>query len=115
MGVWGWLAAPKIALFALVVALAYPTRQYIAQRSRIAEQRAQEEQARKRVQQLRELKARWQDPAYVRARAREHLHYVMPGETGYTMVGPDADAVVWPSVERPGVGRPPGPVPGGRR
>jgi hypothetical protein len=35
------------------------------------------------VKRLREQRARWQDPAYVEQRAREHLHFVRPGEIGY--------------------------------
>lgn len=84
----GRAALLALVLCALVVALAYPMRQYIAQRSDIADQRRLARQAQQRVEQLREAKARWQDPAFVRTQAREHLHYVMPGETGYTMLGP---------------------------
>lgn len=88
----GRAAVLALVLCSLVVALAYPTRQYIAQRNKIADQRRQAEQARKRVEQLREEKARWQDPAYVRAQARKHLHFVLPGETGYTLVEPNGAA-----------------------
>lgn len=87
----GRAAVLALTVCALVVALAYPTRQYIAQRSQIAQQRGQAQQARQKVEQLREEKARWADPLYVRARAREQLHYVMPGETGYVMTGTSAD------------------------
>ncbi len=83
----GRAALLALTVCALVVALAYPTRQYIAQRSQIAGQREQVRQAHQRVEQLREQKARWADPAYVRAQAREQLHYVMPGETGFVMPG----------------------------
>jgi cell division protein FtsB len=81
-----------LVVCALVVALAYPMRQYVAQRSQIADQRKQAEEAQKRVDELREQKARWQDPEYVKSQAREHLHYVMPGETDYTVVDPSASA-----------------------
>jgi cell division protein FtsB len=84
----GRAALLALVVCALVVALAYPMRQYVAQRSQIADQRRQAEVARRRVDQLREEKARWQDPEYVRTQARKHLHYVMPGEIGYTMVDP---------------------------
>ncbi|MFE1785067.1 septum formation initiator family protein [Streptomyces sp. NPDC059506] len=84
----GRAAVLALVLCALVVALAYPMRQYIAQRSQIAEQQEQARLARERVERLREEKARWKDPAFVRSKAREHLHYVMPGETGYVMADP---------------------------
>jgi cell division protein FtsB len=102
----GRAAVLALVLCALVVALAYPTRQYIAQRSDIAEQREQAEQARKRVEELREEKARWQDPNHVKAEARERLHFVMPGETGYKIVAPEAGLDVQRSSARAGADRP---------
>ena len=83
----GRAALLALVLCSLVVVLAYPTRQYIAQRSAISDQRRQAQQAEQRVKQLREEKARWQDPAYVEAQARTYLHYVRPGETGFTLPG----------------------------
>ncbi|WUD74959.1 septum formation initiator family protein [Streptomyces sp. NBC_00510] len=88
----GRAALLALVVCALVVALAYPMRQYVAQRSQIADQRKQAEQARKRVDELREEKARWQDPEYVKAQARARLHYVLPGETAYTVVEPTGAA-----------------------
>jgi cell division protein FtsB len=84
----GRAALLALVTCALVVALAYPMRQYVAQSSDIAEQRRAARQARERVEQLRQEKARWQDPEYVRTQAREHLHYVVPGETGYLVPAP---------------------------
>ena len=72
------------------MALAYPIRQYVSQRGEVADLQRQREQARERVEQLRDLKARWQDDAYAEQRIRERLHYVMPGETGYIVIDPDA-------------------------
>ncbi|MBY8887728.1 septum formation initiator family protein [Streptomyces sp. PTM05] len=83
----GRAALLALTVCALVVALAYPTRQYIAQRSQIAQQRKQAQQAKLRVEQLKEQQARWSDPEYVKVQARQQLHYVMPGETGYVMPG----------------------------
>jgi len=31
-------------------------------------------------------RARWNDPAYIRAQARDRLFYVMPGETSYLVI-----------------------------
>jgi cell division protein FtsB len=83
----GRAALLALTVCALIVALAYPTRQYLAQRSQIAGQAKQAQQARARVEQLREVKARWADPDYVKAQARAQLHYILPGETGFTMTG----------------------------
>lgn len=87
----GRAAVLALTVCALVVALAYPTREYIAQRSQIADQRKQAQAARRQVERLSEEKARWADPDYVKARAREQLHYVLPGETGFIMSGTPAE------------------------
>ncbi|BCL28360.1 septum formation initiator family protein [Streptomyces aurantiacus] len=86
----GRAALLALVLCSLVVALAYPIRQYVSQRAEVADLQRQREQARARVEQLRDLKARWQDDAYAEQRIRERLHYVMPGETGYIVIDPDA-------------------------
>lgn len=79
-----------LVVCSLIVALAYPMRQYVSQRGEIAEQERLTQEAGQRVEELRDEKARLQDDAYVERLAREHLHYVMPGETGYIMSDPRA-------------------------
>ncbi|MER0480367.1 septum formation initiator family protein [Streptomyces sp. Edi2] len=79
----GRAALLALVMCSLVVALAYPIRQYVSQRSDIADQRRKAQDAGAALDRLREQKARWQDPDFVRQQARRHLHYVMPGETGY--------------------------------
>ncbi|ANP55519.1 cell division protein FtsB [Streptomyces griseochromogenes] len=86
----GRAALLALVLCTLIVALAYPMRQYVSQRAEIADQQRQQERARKRVEQLRDLKARWQDDAYAKQQIRRRLHYVMPGETGYIVIDPGA-------------------------
>jgi cell division protein FtsB len=81
----GRAALLALVVCGLIVALAYPLRQYIAQRADIAQQRGEMEAARERVEELRDIKARWEDPAYVERQAREHLQYVRPGEIGYLL------------------------------
>ncbi|WP_329132635.1 septum formation initiator family protein [Streptomyces sp. NBC_01476] len=96
----GRAALLALVLCALVIALAYPMRQYIAQRSDIADQRREAQQAKQKVEQLREEKARWQDPDYVRAQARARLHYVLPGETGYEVAAPAPSTTADPAARR---------------
>lgn len=86
----GRAALLALVLCTMIVALAYPMRQYVSQRAQIADQQRQQERARKRVEQLRDLKARWQDDAYAKQEIRRRLHYVMPGETGYIVIDPGA-------------------------
>ncbi|GGT35028.1 FtsB family cell division protein [Streptomyces purpureus] len=85
----GRAAFLALIVCSLVVALAYPMRQYVSQRNEIAEQERRAAEAARRVEELRDEKARLQDPAYVTRLAREHLHYVFPGETGFTANDPD--------------------------
>ncbi|PWI16082.1 acyl-phosphate glycerol 3-phosphate acyltransferase [Streptomyces sp. Act143] len=86
----GRAALLALVLCSLIVALAYPIRQYVSQRAEIADLQREQEQARQRVEQLRDLKARWQDDAYAEQQIRQRLHYVMPGETGFIVVDPGA-------------------------
>ena len=81
-----------LVLCSLVAILAYPARQFLTQRSEIADQRARAEQARQQVEDLRRERARWQDPEYVKAQARERLHFAMPGETPFVSVDPSRAA-----------------------
>lgn len=41
------------------------------------------------IDELNSELARWEDPDYVRAQARERLGWVQPGDTGYRAIGPD--------------------------
>jgi cell division protein FtsB len=86
----GRAALLALVLCSLIVALAYPMRQYVSQRAQISDLQQQQEQASKRVEQLRDLKARWQDDSYAEQQIRRRLHYVMPGETGYVVIDPGA-------------------------
>ncbi|MFI6008519.1 septum formation initiator family protein [Streptomyces sp. NPDC051243] len=86
----GRAALLALVVCSMVVALAYPIRQYVSQRAEIADLERQKEEAAKRVEQLRDTKARWQDDAYAEQQIRQRLHYVMPGETGFIVVDPDA-------------------------
>ena len=86
----GRAALLALVLCSLIVALAYPIRQYVSQRAEISELERQQAQAKQRVEQLRDLKARWQDDSYAEQQIRQRLHYVLPGETGFVVVDPDA-------------------------
>ncbi|GGN37595.1 FtsB family cell division protein [Streptomyces fuscichromogenes] len=84
----GRAALLAIVLCTMIVALAYPMRQYVSQRAEISDLERQQQQALQRVGQLRDLKARWQDDSYAEQQIRQRLHYVMPGETGYIVIDP---------------------------
>ncbi|MFF0082569.1 septum formation initiator family protein [Streptomyces canus] len=86
----GRAALLALVLCTLVVALAYPIRQYVSQRAEIADLQREKARAAERVERLRDLKARWEDDTYAEQQIRQRLHYVMPGETGFIVVDPNA-------------------------
>jgi cell division protein FtsB len=86
----GRAALLALVLCTLVVALAYPIRQYVSQRAEIADLQREKAATARRVEELRDLKARWQDDAYAEQQIRLRLHYVLPGETGYVVADPSA-------------------------
>lgn len=59
---------------------------FVQQQREIAALRESVQQHRERVNEVDAERARWQDPAYVRAQARGRLFYVMPGETQLSVI-----------------------------
>lgn len=94
----GRAAMLALVVCMLAISLAYPLREYLAQRGDIGDYRVRVAEQRARVAELEKANKRWQDQAYVEAQARERLHYVMPGETAYVVLGADeartADGVI---------------------
>lgn len=82
----GRAAVFAVVLGALVVTLAIPVREWIAQRAEIHQLIDDVAGAEGRVADLEDQRQRWQDPAYVEAQARERLQFVMPGEVGYVVI-----------------------------
>ena len=76
-----------VALASVALALALPFKVWVGQRSQIHGLQAQTKEQERRVAQLREQQARWNDPDYVKRQARVRLHYAMPGETTYVVLG----------------------------
>jgi cell division protein FtsB len=91
-----WLRKFRLSGFALsmlglnvaaLLVLAAPLKTLVEQRQQIAELEASLAEAQDAVDDLNEQVARWDDPAYVRAQARERLYYVLPGDVSYLVVG----------------------------
>ncbi|MDO5093305.1 MAG: septum formation initiator family protein [Propionibacteriaceae bacterium] len=78
-----------VVIAALAVTLAQSLRVYFGQSQEIATLRAQIETSKQEIADLEDQLSRWQDPAFVKAEARERLGWVMPGETGYRVIGAD--------------------------
>jgi cell division protein FtsB len=75
-----------IVMCAIALSLAYPVREYVAQRREIAELRHQERVAQQQVEELALRKQRLGDESYIKREARRRLHYCMPGEKCYVVL-----------------------------
>ncbi|WP_234401528.1 FtsB family cell division protein [Thermobifida halotolerans] len=81
--------AAILALLVCVIALslAYPLREYIAQRAQIAQLKEERAHTRQAVQELAERYEELQDPAHIEREARSRLHYQYPDEQAYILLG----------------------------
>jgi len=79
-----------LVLCAVLVSAALPLREYLAQRREIATLEQQQAAQRARVTALEEQQRELGDPARIATLARDRLHYVMPGETSYIVLGSGA-------------------------
>ena len=76
-----------LALCAVVVTIAYPLQEYLAQRSQLNSVNRQNADLTKQDDKLQQQITLWSDPGYVAIQARAQLHYVKPGEEGFTLPG----------------------------
>lgn len=81
--------ALSVVLLILTISYATSLRIYFSQAHEISTTRAEIAERQQRIRDLQGELARWDDEAYVKTQARERLGWVVPGETGYTVVGDD--------------------------
>ena len=84
----------RAAILLLVVAVlsvsyASSVRAWIHQRGDINTLNAEIAEREATIQALRLEKKRWKDPAYIATQARLRFGWLMPGETGYRVIGAD--------------------------
>lgn len=85
-----WRAVVLTGVMALALAVMVPSaRAYLKQRETLQDLQGQVVDAQAQVDDLQAQVARWNDPAYVIAQARDRLIYVLPGETPYRVVDPE--------------------------
>ena len=77
---------------------------YIQQERDMNQARIEIAQTQQRIDVLNDEISRWENPDYVRAQARTRLGWVIPGETGYRVIGKDG-TVIGRSVEIDSSGR----------
>ena len=73
--------------FILALTIAPPVKHYFTQRAQISALKSQLSADNTALQKAREELTLWQDPEYVKSQARERLHFVLPGERQYIVVG----------------------------
>ena len=67
--------------------MALPFKIWLAQRGDISSLQSQTAAQQSHVAALEHQQQQWQDPAYVEQQARLRLHYVLPGEKAYIVLG----------------------------
>lgn len=88
-----WRLAVLAGVLVLAAAVVLPSlRSYFRQQEELAALAAEAQAATVEVEELRAEAARWDDPAYVVAQARERLAFVFPGETPYRVIDPETVA-----------------------
>ena len=73
---------------------------YLDQKQRIAALEQSVHVTQQKIDALKAERARWNDPAYITAQARERLYYVKPGEVVY-LIDNDIDPAAQPKDQAP--------------
>jgi len=76
-----------VAIASVALALALPFKVWVAQRGQISALQTQTRDQERRVAALKQQEQRWNDPSYVERQARLRLHYAMPGEKTFVVLG----------------------------
>src|SRR3981081_3181650 len=86
----GRAALLAVVICAIALSLAYPVREYIAQRRQIDQLLSTQQSISAQVKNLQAEPQRLQDPAYIEQQARDQLHMCLPNEKCYVIVGNSA-------------------------
>ena len=76
-----------VVICAIALSLAYPVREYVAQRRQIDQLQAERQMLNGQLRALEHQQQRLDDPAYVEQLARDRLHMCLRGETCYIVIG----------------------------
>ena len=82
----GFTVLMLVVIVMFVVIIAPGLRVYVEQRQQLAALQAAVDDKNAQNDQLGAEIARWSDPAYIKAEARDRLYYVMPGETSFLVI-----------------------------
>ena len=81
----GRAAILAVVVCAIAMSLAYPFREYVAQRRQITQLEEQRSRALADLREQQERRKKLQDPAYTTEQARSRLHYCAVGEKCYVV------------------------------
>ncbi|OUE28264.1 FtsB family cell division protein [Clavibacter michiganensis] len=98
----GFSVMVLVLLVLTVVVLAPGLRIYLEQRQQLSSLQSAVDAQEGTIAQLQDQRARYDDPAFLKAQVRDRLFYVMPGETSYLVRGlpaTDGDATTTPDGE----------------
>ena len=80
-------AVLAVVICAIALSLAYPVREYIAQRRQIDQLVAEQQMTLAHLRALQREQQRLTNPAYIKQLARDRLHFCMTGQTCYVIIG----------------------------
>lgn len=75
-----------LLIVAGLVVIAPDLHTLLQQHQQLLQVQEQLDRAKDELEDLQSDRARWADPAYIRAQARERLYYILPGETSYLVI-----------------------------
>lgn len=90
-GVTARFIAISVVIFIIALTIAPPAQRYFTQRAQINAVEAEIEMRKERLEQAEIELQKWRDPNYVKSQARERLHFVLPGERQYIVVGVETE------------------------
>jgi cell division protein FtsB len=96
----GRAALLAVVICAIALSLAYPVREYIAQRRQIDQLLATQQSVSAQVKSLQAQQQRFADPAYIEQQARDQLHMCFPAEKCYVIIGNTAPSDTTPQQAR---------------
>lgn len=75
------------AIVTVSLTLALPFKTWLSQREQIASLRSGNHALADDISRLQQQEKLWHQPSYIESQARKRLHYVLPGQTAYVVVG----------------------------
>ena len=91
-GVTARFIAISVVIFIIAVTIAPPAQRYFTQRAQINAIEAEIDSRNSRLAEAEIELQKWRDPNYVKSQARERLHFVLPGERQYIVLGVETEA-----------------------